>query len=141
VLNNDRRGVGASFAASFHAQTLRQCGKEATNEGITGAVGIDKLLFGEGNDRILADNAVDAYNDRVRSLCDDDRALAILCTWNQGKSHGNESDILVSQPSVSAHVCASVSFPNRKSTLGMSSTNTALNGGTCMRNGAAKFKQ
>merc|ERR1711865_1150534 len=47
----------------------------------------------------------------------------------------------VSQPSVSAQVLASVSLPNRKSTKGMVSTKMALNGGTCIRNGAERFMQ
>merc|ERR1712113_82797 len=48
---------------------------------------------------------------------------------------------VVSQPSVSAQVRASVSFPNRKSTYGIVSTKTALNGGTCIKKGADKFMQ
>merc|ERR1719210_1756500 len=48
---------------------------------------------------------------------------------------------VVSQPSVWAHVRASVSLPNKKSTKGIVSTKTALKGGTCIKNGAERFMQ
>merc|ERR1719436_56748 len=51
------------------------------------------------------------------------------------------STSVVSQPSVSAHVLASVSFPKSRSTYGIVCTKTALKGGTCIRNGADRFMQ
>merc|ERR1719331_1448000 len=48
---------------------------------------------------------------------------------------------LESHPFTSAHVAASVSLQNRKSVKGINSSSTALNGGTCIRNGADKLRQ
>merc|ERR1711904_48873 len=69
--------------------------------------------------------------------------VRFLAFWDgiSDKRVAMNSMSVVSQPSVSAQVCASVSLPKRKSTKGMVSTNTFLKGGTCMMKGADKFMQ
>ena len=60
-------------------------------------------------------------------------AIALALVRDEGTLRAISETSLVSHPSVSAKVAASVSLPNRKSTYGSVSVSTCLNGGTCGR--------
>merc|ERR1719336_2113047 len=94
VLNDDAGGVGASLAALGDGLALREGGQEATDVGVAGAVGVNKLLLGQRSDGVLRHLAVDAHDRRVLALRDDYRALPLLLPRDQREPRGDEGHVL-----------------------------------------------
>mmetsp|Transcript_108904 Transcript_108904/g.303646 ORF Transcript_108904/g.303646 Transcript_108904/m.303646 type:complete len:463 (-) Transcript_108904:3-1391(-) len=94
ALHDHGRSIRTGLAACLHVQALGQSRQEATHVGVTGAVGVHKLLLWEHDHGVLLDHAVDGDDRWLTTLGDDRSPLPALRTGDQRQPRGDELHVL-----------------------------------------------